>query len=266
MGARRRRWWVVLVILSLSLGAQGTEAANVGVNQPAEDSAHTSGDEGIQVFAVRSDSNGTLASTNGDYTPFLVDGYGALKVIFGSRPTYIWNTPDAVGGASKLYADLFNASGSGKLVRVVGVYPNIKGDVAVTGILSLRFDLYRTSAVGTGGTAAAYKSATVDVAGGSISPHDTNSAALPAQITARHLLTGGATIAEWLYRGQCFVEETNAATYICSGQTNFLAEPGEASSSAQTGILLREGQGLLIKQGTVASLNNIAFRIVFTVE
>jgi hypothetical protein len=175
---------------------------------------------------------------------------------------YVWQTPDVVAGADKLFGDLFNASGSGKIVKIVGVYPIVKADVAVTGALAIRFDLHRTSAVGTGGTAAPYKSATRDVAGGNITPRDTNNAALPAQITARWLPTGGATISEWLERGQCFTEETNAALYECSGQVNFL----NADLLAVQPLTLREGQGLLLKQGSVASLNNIAFKVLFTTE
>ncbi len=178
--------------------------------------------------------------------------------------TYFWQTPDAVGGANKLHADFFNASGSGKTIKILGVYPVVKTDAAVTGALALRFDLYRTSAVGTGGTAAQYKSATIDVAGGNITPRDTTNAALPAQVTARHLPTGGATISEWLKRHACFSEETNAGTHICQGQTEVLY--GVAAPTGQQYLTLREGQGLLIKQGAVASVNNIGFGILFSVE
>lgn len=175
---------------------------------------------------------------------------------------YTYQTPNAVGGANKLHVDMFNASGSGKIIKILGIYPYIKTDVAVTGALAIRFDVTRTSAVGTGGTAASYKSATIDVAGGNITPADTSSANLPAQITARHLPTAGATVSEWLFPGWCFVEETNAATYTCANRTNFLIDYQSSNQS----LTLREGQGLLIRQGAVASVNNIAFRIVFTTE
>jgi len=46
----------------------------------AEDSAHVSGDTGVMGLAVRSDAGGTLASTDGDYTPLQVDAAGALRV------------------------------------------------------------------------------------------------------------------------------------------------------------------------------------------
>ena len=46
----------------------------------AEDAAHQSGDPGIQSFAVRNDSDASLAGTTGDYTPLQVDANGYLKV------------------------------------------------------------------------------------------------------------------------------------------------------------------------------------------
>lgn len=176
--------------------------------------------------------------------------------------TYQYHTPAAVAGASKLFLDIFNATGSGKIVKILAINPVIKTDVAVVGALSIRFDLYRTSAVGTGGTAAAYKSATIDVAGGNIVPKDTANANLPATITARHLPAGGATISEWLDGPFfCFTEETNAGTYWCNGMHNAFN-----SGTTEQAITLREGQGLLIKQGTVASLNSIAFHVTFSTE
>lgn len=44
----------------------------------AEDSAHTSGDYGNFVLAVRNDAGTTLAGTDGDYAPLSVDANGAL--------------------------------------------------------------------------------------------------------------------------------------------------------------------------------------------
>jgi hypothetical protein len=45
-----------------------------------EDSAHTSGDAGIFVMGVRNDAGGSLASADGDYTPFSIDSQGRLRV------------------------------------------------------------------------------------------------------------------------------------------------------------------------------------------
>ena len=181
--------------------------------------------------------------------------------LVGSLPTYFYATPLAAVGADKLFLDLFNAAGSGKFIDVRGIWIIPKTDVAVTGALGIRVDLYRTSAVGTGGTAAAYKSATRDVAGGNICPVDTNNAALPAQITARHLPTGGATISEWLFPTFSLGEETATSMAFISQYQNILPNLVWGQK-----LLLREGQGILAKQGAVAATGNVMFLVAFTVE
>lgn len=50
----------------------------------AEDSGHSSGDLGIQVFTVRQDTAAALAGTDADYQPFITDGSGRLHVNVGS--------------------------------------------------------------------------------------------------------------------------------------------------------------------------------------
>lgn len=46
----------------------------------AEDSAHSSGDTGLFMLAVRHDADTSLADTDGDYAPLQVDANGALKI------------------------------------------------------------------------------------------------------------------------------------------------------------------------------------------
>ena len=181
--------------------------------------------------------------------------------VHGSLPTYMWATPLAVVGANKLYADLFNATGSGKVLDIRGIWAIPKTDVAVAGALGIRLDLYRTSAVGTGGTAAAYKSATPDVAGGNINPFDTDNASLPAQITARHLPTGGATIAQWLFPTYTLGEETATSQAYMSQYQNLIPVLTVGQK-----LTVRENQGLLVKQGAVAATGNVQLLFVFTVE
>ncbi len=172
-------------------------------------------------------------------------------------PTYSWWVPPAAVGASKLYADLFNASGSGKILEIRGLWAIPKSDVAVTGLVAAEIGLYRTSAVGTGGTAHTYNGGSASTAH-VITPMDTSNAALPAQVTARVAPTAGATIAALWWAQYILTEETNAATYI-GAYTNLLPV-----GTMNQRITLREGQGLLIKQGTVASVGSLAFLAVFT--
>lgn len=181
--------------------------------------------------------------------------------IHGSLETYIYATPTVAVGASKLYFDLFNATGSGKVIDVRGIWIIPATDVALVGALGVRYDLYRTSAVGTGGTAAAYKSATPDVAGGNINPIDTNNAALPAQITARWLPTGGATIAQWLFGTYAPGEETATSMAFITQYQNIIPV-----FTVGQKLSIRENSGILVKQGTVAATGNTKFLVAFTVE
>lgn len=181
--------------------------------------------------------------------------------IVGTLPTYLYATPAAAVGIDKLYFDLFNASASGKVIDVRGIWCIPKTDVAVVGALGIRVDVYRTSAVGTGGTAHSYKSATRDVAGGNICPMDTSNAALPAQITARWLPTGGATISEWMIPTYSLGEETATSQAYMSQYQNLLPNLLWGQKFA-----LREGQGVLVKQGGVAATGSIGFLVAFTTE
>lgn len=47
----------------------------------SEDAAHVTGDQGIQMLAVRNDTQGTLVSADGDYGSLQLDGSGRLRVI-----------------------------------------------------------------------------------------------------------------------------------------------------------------------------------------
>lgn len=181
--------------------------------------------------------------------------------VLGSIPTYLYMTPAAAVGADKLYFDLFNAAGSGKTLDVRGLWVIPKTDVAVVGALGVRVDLYRTSAVGTGGTAASYKSATRDVAGGNICPMDTANSALPAQVTARWLPTGGATISEWMLATYSLGEETATSMAFISQFQNLLPQLTFGQKLA-----IREGQGILVKQGAVAATGSMSFLVCFTAE
>lgn len=54
----------------------GTGASNLG---KAEDAAHTSGDVGVMMLAVRKDDVGTLAGADGDYVPLIINEHGILR-------------------------------------------------------------------------------------------------------------------------------------------------------------------------------------------
>lgn len=162
--------------------------------------------------------------------------------------------PSQAVGANKLYLDLFNATGTGKSMRIHAVHAFVDSDTAVTGTLGVQLDLFKTTAVGTGGTAAT-ANGTVSTAATITNVNSTT--ALPAGVTARLNPTGGATVGAWLGTRWVFTEETNAGSAF-AGQygAGFLMDQAVP-------IVLNENSGLRINQGAVASVGNISFEILF---
>jgi hypothetical protein len=176
-------------------------------------------------------------------------------------PTYTWWVPSAAVGAAKLYGDIFNASGSGKRIVLHGVWCIVDTDTIVTGALGIQISLYRTSAVGTGGTAAVYDTAgTVNETVGRITPFDTTNASLPIQITARTLPTAGATINSFFWP-QFFAGEETATSMAFIGSFQNMLPVGLDIQR----ITLNEGQGLLLKQGPVAATGVVSFLTIFSI-
>lgn len=153
-------------------------------------------------------------------------------------PSYAFVIKAQAGAAAKVHWDLFNAAGSGKVLELRGLWASPSLIAAVTGTVSPDFDLFRTSAVGTGGTSMPYKATTFP----NMSPLDTANAALPAQVTMRAAPTGGATTAEALWTAYVTQEETQAGAQLGQwfnmlpeshvGQ-RFAANPGEGFKQVQ---------------------------------
>lgn len=181
--------------------------------------------------------------------------------IQGSQPSYFYCSPPIAVGANKLLVDIFNASGSGKIMDVRGVWLIPKLDAAVTGALAIRVDIFRTSAIGTGGTAASTDSATRDVGGGNFTRFDENNAAIPAQITARVAPSGGATASRWFLPTNVAPEESNTSQGYMTQWQNLIPVFPYAQK-----LVVRENSGLLFQQGPVASVGSVSILIAFTLE
>lgn len=175
------------------------------------------------------------------------------------NPAYRLFVPAGAAGANKVYFDLFNASGSGKTMRIIHVIPVVSGAVAVTGAVAVDLFLTKTSAVGTGGTAATSEGTALTAA--TITRMDSNNTALPAQVTARLAPAGGATAGAVVSGCSVFTEETNAGTYL--GHMNDLVTRNKLGIQS---VVCNEGQGIRVVQGSVASVGNIGFDVIFELE
>lgn len=97
-----------------------------------------------------------------------------------NAPTYYLSAAGAVTADDTIMWDLFNAPGSGKIMKILKVVFHNHSTAAVTGI-AVQMGIHKTTAVGTGGNAL------------SMAKADSTNPDIPAQVTARSLPTGGAT-------------------------------------------------------------------------
>lgn len=170
-------------------------------------------------------------------------------------PMFSLFVPKQATGASLVYFDLFNASNSASNILIYSLQPIVSGAAAVTGVLGVDLFLTRTTAIGTGGTAATREGTdpTACTFGGidTMAPLDNN-------ITARLTPTGGATAGTVLDWGSVFTEETNSAAYNIG--LNLARVPGLPEIPP---VLVPEGSGVRVVQGSVASVGNIGFNLIF---
>lgn len=165
--------------------------------------------------------------------------------------------PKQAVGANLKYFDLFNASGSASDLLLHYAVPVVSGAVAVTGVVGVDLFLARSTAVGTGGTAATLEG--VDPTAATISAWN-GSPRLHSSITARLTPTGGATTGAILDMASVFTEETNSAAY--TPFPNMARVPGFPEIPP---IKIGEGTGIIGLQGSVASVGNIAWSLLFEV-
>lgn len=184
--------------------------------------------------------------------------------IQGSAPSYILvQQPRVTTAAATDFFDLFNATGSGKIIRLRGLWPILEVTAASAIVPTFRFDLFRTSAVGTGGTGSTFEGATAPATGlVNISRLSTvDAGTLSASITCRALPTGGATAACWLFAMHLTSEETNAGIVMAQG-INWLPQ-----LPYNPPFELQENQGFKIRQitATASTGTNFGWIVAFAV-
>lgn len=192
-----------------------------------------------------------LASAKEHQVVVEADDTGHIK---GTVPTYRLFVPAGAAGASKVYLDLFNATASGKTLRILSVRAIKDGSVAVVGALSVKLHLTRTTAVGTTGTAATVDGTSLTAP--ALAKMDPANAALPAGVTARMAPGGGATAGVVICERHIFSEETTGASY---DPIEFL----NPNTDDIQPLVVPENTGIRIVQGAVASVGNTGFDVLF---
>lgn len=160
--------------------------------------------------------------------------------------------PKQAGGATGVvHFDLFNGSAAASIMRVHSVRVLVSGDTVITGVTSSDSLLTRTSAVGTGGTAATYNGATLTAA--TITGIDGDQPC-PAGITARLTPTGGATAGAVIGLRSVFTEEANAGSYVPA--LDFIIGPP---------LVVNSNTGIRAVQDAVTGLGKVFYDVLFEV-
>ena len=155
-------------------------------------------------------------------------------------------------GANLVYFDLFNAVGSDCSIQVVSVRPVVSTAEAVSITVGVDLHLTRTTAVGTGGTAATYNGTALDAA--TFSSIGGPSSTLHPNITARLTPSGGATAGAALSWGCVIGEETYAGAGMPPHDLVYVPDV--------PGIMVPKGTGIRVVQGSVAAAGKVGFNVV----
>ncbi len=150
--------------------------------------------------------------------------------------------------ANKHHISIFNASGSGKIIRVVKLFAINLQSAAVTGIID-RFDFKKITASSAGTTITAEAA-------------DTNNAALPAQVTIRTngTITEGNVLFPWLASSEEETAVVGLSRSMFQQWSNIIPEGEEIQEPTA-----REGQGFTMKQITSSTVGSFGWLMVFTV-
>lgn len=169
----------------------------------------------------------------------------------------LFTPSQSTASADTIMFDLFNVSTSGLNLYVHHIIPQYSGDVAVTGTLGVDLHLMKTSAVGTGGTAATAEGTTITAM--TISAYGHSQPMDLAKVSARLTPTGGATSAGLLGWTCTFTEETNAGSYDVSTD---LVKRGDPTVKP---LQVKPGTGVKVIQGSVGTSGTIGFDVLFSV-
>ena len=171
------------------------------------------------------------------------DKLGHIK---GSRADFLAYYTAVTNASNRSVAELFNASATA-IVRVQGIWimPSL---TSITGV-QIGFDINRVSSVGTGGTVVTPR------------PLDTTYPALDASITAAYSSTGGLTLVYKHWTNYFLNDEANAGAGLV-GLVNQL--PVIADKTVE--LVLRQNEGIQVKQSVTATVGLTGALIYFTVE
>lgn len=172
--------------------------------------------------------------------------------------TYRVFVPYQSVGANLVYFDIFNGD-SGIFLDVYSLVPIVSGANAVSGVLGVDLFLTRTTAIGTGGTAATREGTSLTAM--TISNMVGTGNTLTGTVTGRLTPTGGATAGAVISWCSVFTEETSAAPYYA--HTNDFVRRNAVDVNP---LIVPPSSGFRVVQGSVASVGTIGFDVIMQVR
>jgi hypothetical protein len=200
-------------------------------------------------FQSAPDASGTLIATHlvGSKEYQVMMAADATGNIIGSRDDWIAYLTPGTNATAREAAELFNADATA-IVRVRGIWV-IPTQTAITGA-QIGFDINRITSKGTTGLTAVTPR-----------PMDKSQAALNANITAGFGSTAGGALDVLLWQVYFFNEETNASVAL---QATYNQLPIQGDHPVE--IVLRQNQGIQVKQSVASAVGLTGVLIYFTVE
>jgi hypothetical protein len=203
-----------------------------------------------RVMATANDSIAVTPGAGATVATQLADGKelqvlieaGPNGNIIGTTPTYDAFTVATAATANRVYMHIFNASGSGRIVKVGKLYIQPSG-ATVTGV-SQTWRVSRTTTAGTPGTTNTWRA------------RNSTDPAVPAQVTASHGHSVVPTASFTQFEITINPEET-LPIWGTQGLFNILPTDGDRVSD----ITLREGEGLMLQNITGLSYSYSALAV-----
>ncbi|MCS4537577.1 MAG: hypothetical protein HYY67_01785 [Thaumarchaeota archaeon] len=198
----------------------------------------------------------TLAAIKAQTDKLAFDASNNLKTVSAGGSTelatyVVMNTAAQASAANKHFISLFNATGSGKIMKIHEIWARYTQAAAVTGV-GFNMNVKRTTAQGSGGT--------------TLTPrlYDENDPAIPAQVTALQVPTTAPTeqdiIRDFFTATEGLMETTGHAGAFTTMFPIFQKRDGLRP------LVCREGKGITVKQITSSTVGTWSIEILFTLE
>jgi len=183
-----------------------------------------------------------------------------------TMPTYGLNIPQSPLAGEKYHWELFNHPSSGKTLTIRGLWASPELSVTNNATSPERYEVFRTTAVSSGGTASAsFESSTTQRA--NFWRLDTNDPSLSSHISAKTTLTS-ITTGSFLWPIYVSSVATSSTPQLVMNVMNQLIQGVNWVPQREFGreLGISPGTGIALRQRNVVGLGSIGWLLEFTID